>query len=415
MATIRPFQAFRPRPELAAQVACLPYDVMSTEEAREEAKDNPLSWLQVERAEIAFPASHDPYDKSVYEKAAERFQALVDNGTFSQDPTPYLYVYRQIMGSHSQTGLVALSSAKDYWDDVIKKHEFTRPVKEQDRINHMKTTGIHSGPVFLTYPDLAEINEIVEQVKQAQPDTDITAPDGVQHTIWIIKDQNTLQRIVQLFSEKVPFTYIADGHHRAASSAKVAREMRENDPGSSGEENYNFFLSVLFPSSHMSIMDYNRVVKDLHGYSEEDFLERLEEQFTVTPKGKSTYQPEAGRHFGMYLNGNWYQLTAKEGSYDPNDPVNGLDVSILQNNVLDKLLGIADPRTDNRIDFIGGIRGLKELEKRVDSGDWKVAFALYPVTIEQLIRIADSGNVMPPKSTWFEPKLRSGLVVNKFK
>jgi len=415
MSTIKAFKGYRSPANLAAKVACLPYDVMNTEEARKMAEGNPVSFLQIERAEIAFPPSHNAYDPSVYAKAAEVFKRFIADGVFVQDPQPYLYVYQQQMGDHVQTGLVALSSAKDYWDDVIKKHEFTRPVKEQDRINHMKATGIQAGPIFLTYPNLSAVDKLIATVTEKKPDTNFTAEDGVRHTLWVVSDENTIREIVSLFNKEIPFTYIADGHHRAASAAKVSREMASENPKHTGEEDYNFFLSVLFPAKDMYIMDYNRVVKDLNGNDSSQFLKKLETKFKVEQVGKNIYKPGSPRHFGMYLDGNWYKLLPKDGTFDPNDPVDGLDVSILQKNVLDELLGIKDPRTDNRIDFVGGIRGLKELQKRVDSGEMKIAFSLYPVSIEQLIRIADTGQVMPPKSTWFEPKLRSGMVVNKFK
>lgn len=414
MAIIRPFPGIRPKPELASQVASLPYDVMNTEEAREEAKDKPLSFLHIVKSEIAFPKGYDAYAPEVYEKAAEKFKALLQQGTIAPDPKAYLYVYEQEMNGHVQTGLVAASSINDYWADVVKKHEYTRPVKEQDRINHMKATGIHAGPVFCTYPDVEEINAIIDPIRTTQPDTNFTSPDGVRHTVWVIRDLATIEQLITLFNEKVPATYIADGHHRAASSSKVGRELQELNPNRTGEEPYNYFLSVLFPASRLQIIDYNRVVADLNGLLPQEFLDKVSQRFTVEKLGKAIYKPAQMREFSMYLGGEWYRLAPKEGTYRAEDPVNGLDVSILQNNLLEPILGINDPRTNERIDFVGGIRGLGELQKRVDSGEMAVAFALYPVTIEQLIRIADSGNVMPPKSTWFEPKLRSGLIVHQF-
>ncbi len=415
MAVIRPFPGIRPKPELASQVASLPYDVMNTEEAREEAKDKPLSFLHIVKSEIAYPPGYDAYAPEVYEKAAEKFRALVVQDVIEQDPHPYLYIYQQEMNGHVQTGLVAASSVNDYWADVVKKHEFTRPVKEQDRMKHMKATGIHAGPVFLTYPDVTEIDNIVSVIiTEEEPDTNFTTPDGVRHTVWVLRDRQLIERLVNLFHEKVPATYIADGHHRAASSSKVGRELQEANPDFTGEEPFNFFLSVLFPASQLQIIDYNRVVTDLNGLTEQEFFAKIEEKFDLQLQGTSPFKPTQMREFGMYFEGQWFQLTAKPGTYPENDPVNGLDVSIMQNNLLDPILGIKDPRTDNRVDFVGGIRGLGELSKRVDSGEMAVAFALYPVTINQLIRIADSGNVMPPKSTWFEPKLRSGLIVHQF-
>lgn len=414
MTVIRPFPGIRPKPELASQVASLPYDVMNTEEAREEASDKPLSYLHIVKSEIAFPKGHNAYAPEVYEKAGEKFQNLLQQGAIVQDPKAYLYVYEQEMNGHVQTGLVAASSVNDYWADVVKKHEFTRPVKEQDRMNHMRATGIHAGPVFLTYPDVDEINAIIDPLRTTQPDTNFTSPDGVRHTVWVIRDLATIEQLVTLFKENVPATYIADGHHRAASSSKLGRELQERNPNGTGEEPYNYFLSVLFPASRLQIIDYNRVVADLNGLQYEEFLDKIGQSFKVEKLGKDIYKPAQMREYSMYLGGEWYRLTPNEGTYRAEDPVNGLDVSILQNNLLEPILGIKDPRTDDRIDFVGGIRGLGELQKRVDSGEMAVAFALYPVTIEQLIRIADSGNVMPPKSTWFEPKLRSGLIVHQF-
>ncbi|CAN5314640.1 DUF1015 domain-containing protein [soil metagenome] len=414
MTVIRPFPGIRPKAELASQVASLPYDVMNTEEAREEAKDKPLSYLHVVKSEIAFPKGYDAYAPEVYEKAGEKFRALLDKGVIEQDPKAYLYVYEQEMNGHVQTGLVAASSVNDYWADVVKRHEFTRPVKEQDRMNHMRATGIHAGPVFLTYPDVDEINAIIDPIRVTEPDTNFTSPDGVRHTVWVIRDLATIEQLVTLFKEQVPATYIADGHHRAASSSKLGREMQERNPNDSGEEPYNYFLSVLFPASRLQIIDYNRVVNNLNGYLADEFLDKVSQRFTVEKLGAEIYKPAHMREFSMYLEGAWYRLAPNEGTYRAEDPVNGLDVSILQNNLLEPILGINDPRTDDRIDFVGGIRGLGELQKRVDSGEMAVAFALYPVTIDQLIRIADSGNVMPPKSTWFEPKLRSGLIVHQF-
>lgn len=414
MAVIRPFPGIRPKPELASQVASLPYDVMNTEEAREEAADKPLSYLHIVKSEIAFPKGYNAYAPEVYAKAGEKFQNLLQQGAIVQDPKAYLYVYEQEMNGHVQTGLVAASSVNDYWADVVKKHEFTRPVKEQDRMNHIKGTGIHAGPVFLTYPDVDEINAIIDPMRTTTPDTNFVSPDGVRHTVWVIRDLATIEQLVTLFKEQVPATYIADGHHRAASAGKVGKAAQEANPNNTGEEPYNYFLSVLFPASRLQIIDYNRVVTDLNGNTPEAFLEKVKEKFDVELVGKEIFKPDTMREFGMYLQGQWYKLTAKLGTYPDNDPVNGLDVSIMQNNLLNPILGIEDPRTDDRIDFVGGIRGLKELSKRVDSGEMAVAFALYAVTIEQLIRIADSGNVMPPKSTWFEPKLRSGLIVHQF-
>ena len=417
MARIKPFRGIRPQQEYAFYVASRPYDVLNSEEAREEAKGNPYSFLRVTKSEITLPEEVDHYDPVVYTTAKKNFDKMVNDGILIQDPAECLYVYRQIMQGHGgvqyrQTGIIACSSIDDYINDVIKKHEFTRPEKELDRINHMKATGIHSGLVFLTYPDNPGIDEVVKSVTDLEPQYDFTADDGVQHTFWVVNDPEKVDRLVQLFGA-VPHTYIADGHHRAASSAKVGKEMAENNTQHNGSESYNWFITTLFPASEVNIIDYNRVVKDLNGLSEERFLEALTTKFEVE-RWDEAYKPEGIARIGMYMNKQWYRLTAKSGTYPEHDAVGRLDVSILQKNILDEILGIKDPRTDNRIDFVGGIRGLHELERMVNSGDMAVAFSLYPVHIEQLIEIADSGNVMPPKSTWFEPKLRDGLVVHKF-
>ncbi len=413
MAVIKAFKGIRPKKEHAHLVASKPYDVLNSKEAKIEAGDNHYSFLHVIKSEIDLPEEVDVHDQKVYLKAKENFEKLVQDEILFQDKVDCLYIYQQIMNNKKQIGLVACSSIEDYFNDVIKKHEFTRPEKEQDRINHIKTTDIHSGPVFSTYPNVAEIDTVINEVSFSTPDYDFTADDGVQHTLWVLRNQEKVNTLIKLFLEKVPATYIADGHHRAASSALVGKEKKEANPNHNGTEEYNFFLTVLFPANQLNIIDYNRIVKDLNSLSEEDFLNKLSNKFNITEKGNNAYKPEKLHDFGMYINNQWYSLTAKEGTYDDNDPVGILDVSILQNNVLDELLGIKDPRTDNRIDFVGGIRGLEELEKRVNSGKMKAAFALYPVTIQQLIDIANSGNLMPPKSTWFEPKLRSGLVIHK--
>lgn len=414
MVKIKAFAGFRPQPEKAKEVASKPYDVLSSAEAREEAKDNPHSFLRVVKPEITLPEDTDPYATAVYTQAKANFDKLVAAGVLFQDDTEKLYVYRQIWKDYAQTGLVAASSIDDYYSDHIKKHEYTRPKKEQDRIDHMYTSGIHSGPVFLTYKDIGAIDAIIAAIQQHEPDYDFTADDTVQHTLWVVNDKQHIERLIELFASEVPATYIADGHHRAASSAKVGKRMREELGEFSGQEPFNYFLSVLFPASQLNIIDYNRVAKDLNGLSKEVFLEVLENQFNLWLMD-AAYAPDQRHQFGMYLDGQWYKLQAKKGSYEGGDPVNSLDVSILQKNVLDEILDIADPRTDDRVDFVGGIRGLQELEKLVDSGEMAVAFSLYPVSIEELMRIADEGMVMPPKSTWFEPKLRSGMVVHQFR
>lgn len=412
MALIRAFRGIRPKKEYAKQMASRPYDVVSTEEARAEAADNPWSFFHIIRSEIDLPDGTDPYDQSVYDKARETFLLWMKKGALVQDKESCLYVYQQVMNGRRQTGLMACSAIDDYFNDVIRKHEFTRPEKEQDRIRHIHTVQAHSEPVFLTYPKVGHIDAIINTVvNSGVPEYDFTAPDKIQHTLWVVRDKDRIQELVRLFSDRVPCTYIADGHHRAASSARVGMMMRENNPKHKGTEEYNFFMTCLFPSDQLFIMDYNRLVLDLNGMTPGEFLQKLSAGFTVEQQD-SICKPTAPHQFGMCLEGKWYSLSAKSGTYDDKDPIGVLDVTILQNNVMDALLGIKDPRTDKRIDFVGGIRGLTELEIRVKSGGAKAAFALYPVSIRQLIAIADTGNVMPPKSTWFEPKLRSGLIIH---
>jgi len=409
MASITPFRALRPVPQSAAQVASRPYDVLNSMEARQEAMGNPNSFLHITKSEIDLPEGIDTHSTQVYDKAKENLQDFIKKGVLLQEQKPLYYIYRLIMNGRSQTGLVCGSSVDDYEKDVIKKHEFTRPDKEADRIHHMKTIRAQTGNVFLAYKNVEAIDRLIEGWKNAHaPLYDFTAEDGIQHTIWAVDDDAAINAITQSFAEKVPFTYIADGHHRAASAAKVRKEL-----GSAAGKSADYFLTTLFPSGELHILDYNRLARDLNGASSEEFLDNLQKDFLIGKVDKA-FAPARLHEFGMYLDGSWYQLVAKEGTYtnDANDPIGVLDVTILQKNVLDKLLAIKDPRTDKRIDFVGGIRGLAELEKRVDSGEWKVAFSLYPVSIEQLFAIADSGNVMPPKSTWFEPKLRDGLLTN---
>ncbi|HAE14856.1 MAG: DUF1015 domain-containing protein [Chitinophagales bacterium] len=414
MSVIKPFKGLRPRPELAKEVASRPYDVLNSEEAREEAAGNQYSFLHVCKPEIDLPEETDHYSQEVYDKGKENLAQMIREGILIQDETPCLYAYRQIMNGHAQVGLVANSGIDDYFNDIIKKHEFTRPEKENDRIRHMATLSCHPEPVFLTYPDVDEITPIMEAVVARKAVYDFTSEDGIQHTFWVIDDASEINVITEIFREKVPFTYIADGHHRSASSAKVGQQLREANPGHTGEEEFNFFLSVLFPSSQLMIMDYNRLVKDLNGHTPMDFFRMIAERFDIKHTGTEPYKPEVLHTFGLYYDGHWYQLTAKPGTYDDMDPIKCLDVTVLSDHLLDPVLGIKDQRTDKRIDFVGGIRGLHELEKRVDSGEMKLAISLFPVSIDQLIHIADSGNVMPPKSTWFEPKLRSGLIVHAF-
>ncbi len=407
MADIRPFRAYRPRRELAARVASPPYDVLDTEEARELARDNPISFLHVVKPEIDLPPDTDHYAPEVYAKGAENFRRLVEEGVLLRDETPCFYAYQQVMGDHVQVGLVAGASVAEYDADLIKKHEHTRKVKEDDRTRHVDALNANTGPVFLTYVKSEEVDALVDGVREGEPEVDFTAPDGVRHTLWVIREEALIRRIREAFA-RIPCLYVADGHHRSASASNVAAARRAANPRHTGEEPYNFFLSVLFPHDQMKILDYNRVVSDLAGLSEEEFLAKVGERFEVHPTDHP--KPDAPHRFGMYLGGRWYRLTARPGTFPEDDPVAGLDVAILQDNLLAPVLGIGDPRTDERIDFVGGIRGLDELVRRVEGGA-AAAFALHPTSIEQLMAIADAGRVMPPKSTWFEPKLRSGLIV----
>ncbi|RPE13052.1 DUF1015 domain-containing protein [Chitinophaga lutea] len=409
MAIIKPFRALRPQPALAKEVAARPYDVLNSAEAAAEAAGNPNSFYHVSKSEIDLPDGTDVHSEAVYLKAAENLQALRDAGTLFHEDQPCYYIYKLVMDGRAQTGLVCVSSIDDYNNGIIKKHEFTRPDKELDRINHITYTRAQTGNVFLAYDDVPELNTIIDHWQQRHaPVYDFIADDGIAHTIWVVDEAATGEQITELFATKVPATYIADGHHRAASAALVQKATNENIHSSA---NLNYFLTTIFPASQLAILDYNRLVKDLNGHSKADFLSQLEYDFIVEPIGHHEQKPSMLHEFSMYLDGTWYRLVAQEGTYTT-DPIGILDVTILQNNVLDKLLGIKDPRTDKRIDFVGGIRGLGELVKRVNSGEMQVAFALYPVTIGQLFDIADSGNVMPPKSTWFEPKLRDGLLTH---
>lgn len=405
MAIIKPFNALRPKQELAPQVASRPYDVLNSEEARTEAKENPVSFLHVTKSEIDLPVCIDTHSKDVYSKAKENLQQFIKDGTLFKEEKPCYYIYQLIMNGRSQTGLVCVSSVEDYFKDVIKKHEFTRPDKEKDRIDHMLTIEAQTGNVFLAYRDVMEVNALINGWKATnKPVYDFVAADGIQHSIWIIDRDIVINSITRLFETNVPFTYIADGHHRCASAAKVSKELPDS-------EEAKYFLTTIFPASQLAILDYNRVVKDLGDFDdEEDFISALQEDFTITHSIEPV-KPSALHEFGMYLDGNWYLLASRKGTYT-DDPIGVLDVTILANNILDKLLDIKDQRTDKRIDFVGGIRGLGELEKRVNSGEMKVAFSLYPVTIGQLFDIADTGKIMPPKSTWFEPKLRDGLLTH---
>ncbi|WP_312459861.1 DUF1015 family protein [Proteiniclasticum sp.] len=412
MAIIRPFRAVRPHETLADKVAALPYDVMNSEEAREMVKDNPYSFLHVDKSEVDLPPSIDLYDQRVYDKARENIVRFMEEGTLVQEKEKALYIYTLVMDGHPQTGLVSLASIDDYQNNVIKKHEFTRAEKEADRIRHVDVTNFHTGPIFLTYVYQEEITRIIEEYKKSHtPLYDFVAEDGVQHTAWAILDEEIIEELKKRF-EKVESLYIADGHHRAASAVRVGMIRREKNKEFTGEEEFNYFLSVIFPSNELRIMDYNRVVKDLNGCDSEQFMEAVKKDFTVTAyEGEGPYRPERKHTFGMYLDGRWYKLEAKEHIIFDEDPLKRLDCKILQDHLLHPVLGIEDPRVDKRIDFVGGIRGLKELERRVEK-DMKVAFSMYPTTIMDLISISDAGMVMPPKSTWFEPKLRSGLFLH---
>ncbi len=406
MAKISPFKALRPAAELASKVASRPYDVLNSKEAKTEAQGNAFSFLHITKSEIDLPEQVDIHSAEVYEKAKQNLDAFIQRNVLFKESKPCYYIYELVMNGRSQTGLVCTSSVDDYENDIIKKHEFTRPEKEQDRINHIKTTGAQTGNVFLAYRNVEAIDALLMQWKtDRNPVYDFKADDGIQHSIWVINDSSSISHITSLFEEEVPNTYIADGHHRAASAAKVRFAM-----GSKSTMESNYFLTTLFPASQLHIMDYNRVVKDLNGLSEQDFLKAVAEKFEVEEKDNEV-KPASIHTFGIYLNRKWYLLTAKENTWN-NDPIGILDVSILQNNLLDPILGIKDQRTDTRIDFVGGIRGLGELVSRVDSGEAAVAMSLYPVSIQQLFDIADSGQVMPPKSTWFEPKLRDGLLTH---
>lgn len=411
MPKVTPFQGIRPTPSLASHIAALPYDVYSRKEACEEVKKEPLSFLKIDRAETQFSDDISTYDPKVYQKACELLKEEIENGHFIKDETPCYYIYELIMDGRSQTGIVACSDIDDYLSGIIKKHENTREEKEIDRINHVDITNAHTGPIFLAYRSRSEINRIVESCKETLPVLyDFTSKDNITHKAWCISDDATIKELENLFAQ-IPCTYIADGHHRCASAVKVGLKRRAEHPDYTGDEEFNRFLSVLFPDDQLSILPYNRVVKDLNGYSEEDFMKAVKAAgFHISCMKKEPVSPKEKGSFGMFLNGNWYLLKADE-SLLSSDPVEGLDVSVLQNHLLAPILGIGDPRIDKRIDFVGGIRGLAELEKRV-SEDMKIAFSMYPTSIDELLDVADAGLLMPPKSTWFEPKLRSGLFIH---
>ncbi|HAL65175.1 MAG TPA: DUF1015 domain-containing protein [Bacteroidales bacterium] len=412
MAIIKPFKGLRPPKEIAHLVAARPYDVLSSDEARQEAQGNPYSLLHITKPEIDLPIGTDEHSQEVYLKAAENFRMFREKRWLVPDEKDLLYIYAQTMDGRTQYGIVGCAAVDDYFNGVIKRHELTRKDKEEDRMKHVMITNANLEPVFFTYPAVKEIDEIVNQiVNTTSPVYDFTAPDGIGHHFWLIENNDIIQKIVQLFA-KIPHTYVADGHHRTAAAALVGAEKRRMNPNHKGDEEYNFFMAVHFPDNQLRIIDYNRVVKDLNGLSKEEFLEKLKQHFVIVEKGQQPYKPSRMHEFSMYLDGRWYSLEALAHTYNENDPIDVLDVTILSRYILDKILGIKDLRTDKRIDFVGGIRGMQELSRRVDSGEMAVAFALYPVSLKQLMAIADSGRIMPPKTTWFEPKLRSGLVVH---
>ena len=413
MAVIKPFKGIRPPKSMVEEVASRPYDVLNSAEARAEAGDNEKSLYHIIKPEINFPEGTDEHDPCVYESAAEHFQMFQDKGWLVQDEKENYYVYAQTMNGKTQYGLVVGAYVPDYMNGVIKKHELTRRDKEEDRMKHVRVNNANIEPVFFAYPDNAELDAIIAKYTAGTPEYDFIAPgDGFGHTVWVIDQQEDIDAITKAFAA-MPALYIADGHHRSAAAALVGAEKAQQNPNHKGDEEYNYFMAVCFPANQLTIIDYNRVVKDLNGLTPEEFLAAVGKNFIVEEKGAEIYKPNALHNFSLYLEGKWYSLTAKEGTYDDNDPIGVLDVTISSNLILDEILGIKDLRSDKRIDFVGGIRGLGELKKRVDSGEMKVALALYPVSMKQLMDIADTGNIMPPKTTWFEPKLRSGLIIHK--
>lgn len=412
MVKVKPFKGLRPPREIVEKVAARPYDVLNSAEARKEAAGNAQSLYHITRPEIEFPEGTDEHDGEVYKRAVENFAMFQEKGWLVQDDKECYYLYAQTMGDHKQYGLVVASNVNDYLEGRIKKHELTRHDKEEDRMKHIRNTRANIEPVFFAFHDNEELQSVIDKVSAGKPEYDFTSEDGIRHELWVISDSDTVGRITGAF-ETLPALYIADGHHRTAAAALVGAEMARNNPGHRGDEEYNYFLAVCFPESHLKIIDYNRLVKDLNGHSEEEFITLLGKHFDVQLMGKEIYHPAGLHNFAMYVGGNWYSLTAHADTYDDNDPILCLDVTVSSKYILDEILGITDLRRDKRIDFVGGIRGLGELQARVDSGEMAMALALYPVTMHQLLAIADSGNIMPPKTTWFEPKLRSGLVIHK--
>ncbi|MCI9054622.1 MAG: DUF1015 domain-containing protein [Muribaculaceae bacterium] len=412
MAKVKPFRGVRPPREFVEQVASRPYDVLNSQEARAEAEGNPRSLYHIIKPEIDFVDGTDEHDPKVYDKAVENFKAFQNEGWLVQDDKEHYYIYAQTMDGRTQYGIVVAANVDDYMNGVIKKHELTRRDKEEDRMKHVRVQNANIEPVFFAFPDNRDLDEVIKTVTAGEPEYDFVAPDGFGHTFWVIDDDALIDRVTKAF-DKIPYLYIADGHHRTAAAALVGNEKARLNPDHKGDEEYNYFLAVAFPASHLKIIDYNRVVRDLNGLSPAEFLEKLEKNFIVKDMGTVTYHPERLHNFSLYLEGRWYSLTAREGTYDDADPIGVLDVTISSDLILRDLLGITDLRSDKRIDFVGGIRGLNELKRRVDSGEMAMALALFPVSMDQLIRIADTGNIMPPKTTWFEPKLRSGLVIHK--
>ncbi|MBQ3730368.1 MAG: DUF1015 domain-containing protein [Muribaculaceae bacterium] len=412
MAKVKPFRGVRPPKEYVEKVASKPYDVLSSEEARAEAGDNEMCLYHIIKPEIDFEPGTGEHEPKVYDKAVENFKKFQDKGWLVQDDQECYYIYAQTMDGRTQYGFVVGASVDDYLEGRIKKHELTRREKEADRMHHIEINNANIEPVFLAFPDDSVLEEILVRTSQTTPEYDFVSEDGIGHTLWVIKDKETIDTITREFGE-IPYLYIADGHHRTAAAAHVGEEKAKADPNHNGTEEYNYLLAVCFPQSHLKVMDYNRVVVDLNGNTEEEFLQKLGEKFIVEDKGTEIYKPAKLHNFSLYLGGKWYSLTAKEGTYDDNDPIGVLDVTISSDYILRDILGITDLRTDKRIDFVGGIRGLGELKQRVDSGEMKMALALYPVTMKQIIDIANSGKIMPPKATWFEPKLRSGLIIHK--
>lgn len=413
MATVKPFRGFRPPKNLVEQVESRPYDVLNSEEARAEAGDNEKSLYHIIKPEIDFEPGTSEYDPRVYEKAAENFKKFKKNGWLVQDAEDHYYIYAQTMNGKTQYGIVVGAYVEDYMNGIIKKHELTRRDKEEDRMKHVRVNNANMEPVFFAYPDNEKLNALLNKYAATEPEYDFIAPiDGFRHQFWVISDKDDMKLITDEFAA-MPALYIADGHHRSAAAALVGAEKAKQNPNHKGDEEYNYFMAVCFQASQLTILDYNRVVTDLNGYTSEDFLKALDKNFIVEKKGTEVYRPNALHNFSMYLDGEWYSLTAREGTYNPNDPIGVLDVDVSSRLIFDELLGIKDFRSDKRIDFVGGLRGLEELKRRVDSGEMKMALALYPVTMKQIMDIADSGKIMPPKATWFEPKLRSGLVIHK--